>query len=104
LALVLYLALFVVIWRQLAAAQKLYAPGDALWQVTRFLRGFFAIWIFFSLFADFWLEIHLYLIAGLTMILLRRRFEEYPAQETETEAVPVSPTQHPLAPAPAPTG
>jgi hypothetical protein len=36
------------------------------------------------------------------MILLRRRFEEYPAQETE--AVPDNPTPRPLAPAPAPTG
>jgi hypothetical protein len=98
----LYLVLFVVMWRQLAAAQKLYAPGDVLWHVTRFLRGFFAIWIFFSLFADFWLEIHLYLIAGLTMLLLRRRFEEYPA--LETEPVPVPPTSGPLSPAPAPTG
>jgi hypothetical protein len=100
LALGLYLVLFVVIWRQLAAAQKLYAPGDALWHVTRFLRGFFAVWIFFSLFADFWLEIHLYLIAGLTMLLLRRRFEEYPA--LETEPVPAPPTSGPLATAPAP--
>ena len=102
LALGLYLVLFVVIWRQLAAAQKLYAPGDALWHVTRFLRGFFAIWIFFSLFADFWLEVHLYLIAGLAMLLLRRRFQEYPA--LETEPVPAPPTPRPLTPAPAPTG
>ena len=72
-----------------------------LWHVTRFLRGFFAIWIFFSLFADFWLEVHLYLIAGLTMLLLRRRFEEYPALETEPEPVR-PPTPHPLAAAPAP--
>ena len=97
----LYLVLFVIIWRQLAAAQKLYAPGDPLWHVTRFLRGFFAIWIFFSLFADFWLEVHLYLIAGLTMLLVRRRFDEYPA--LETESVPAPPTPRPLAAAPAPT-
>jgi hypothetical protein len=98
----LYLVLFVIIWRQLAAAQKLYAPGDALWHVARFLRGFFAIWIFFSLFADFWLEVHLYLIAGLAMLLLRRRFDEEPA--LETEPVPVPPAPPPLTPAPAPTG
>jgi len=102
LALGLYLILFFVVWRHLSAAQKLYPPGEALWHVTRFLRGFFAVWIFFSLFADFWLEIHLYLIAGLTMILLRRRFEEYPA--LETGPVPDPPTPRPLAPAPAPTG
>jgi len=101
-ALGLYLVLFVILWRQLAVAQKLYAPDDVLWHVTRFLRGFFAIWIFFSMFADFWLEIHLYLIAGLAMLLLRRRFEEYPT--SETEPVPVPPTPRPLAPAPAPTG
>ena len=62
--------------------------------------GFFAIWIFFSLFADFWLEIHLYLIAGLTMLLVRRRFEEYPAQEAEP--APAAPIPPPLTAAPSP--
>ena len=44
--------------------------------MTRFLRGFFFIWVFFSIFADFWLEVHLYLIAGLAMLLVRRRFDD----------------------------
>ncbi len=96
----LYLLLFVFIWRDLGRAQKLYAPTDSLWHVTRFLRGFFAIWLFFSLFADFWLEVHLYLIVGFTMLLARRRFDEYMA--AESEPLPASPTPRPLVTAPAP--
>ena len=94
----LYLVLFVLIWRDLGRAQKLYAPTDPLWHVTRFLRGFFIIWLFFSLFADFWLEVHLYLIVGFTMLLVRRRFDEYVVVESE----PIPPTSRPLTAAPAP--
>jgi len=100
LALALYLLLFVITWRQLTASQNLYSPDDPLWHVTRFLRGFFAIWIFFSLFADFWLEVHLYLICGLTMLLVRRRFDEYRNLEVEPESTPPAP--RPLVAAPAP--
>jgi hypothetical protein len=83
---ILYLVLFYSIWRDLRTAQRLYPQGDVLWHVTRFLRGFFFIWVFFSIFADFWLEVHLYLIAGLAMLLVRRGFdddaEEAPPAET----------------------
>lgn len=72
LTLCLYLILFVFLWRDLRRAQPLYRPDDELWHVTRFLRGFLGIWIFFSAFADFWLEPHLYLIAGLAMLLVHR--------------------------------
>ena len=96
----LYLLLFFFIWRDLRTAQKLYPTSDVLWHVTRFLRGFFAIWIFFSIFADFWLEPHLYLIAGFAMLLVRRRFEEYRGEEPV--AAGASPA--PLAAAPAPAG
>jgi O-Antigen ligase len=81
----LYLLLFYAIWRDLRTAQRLYPQDDVLWHVTRFLRGFFFIWVFFSIFADFWLEVHLYLIAGLTMLLVQRRFEDY-AEEAPAEA------------------
>ena len=84
----LYLILFYCIWHDLRQAQRLYPQGDVLWHVTRFLRGFFFIWVFFSIFADFWLEVHLYLIAGLAMLLVRRRFDDYveegpPAEEAD---------------------
>ncbi len=106
LTLTLYLILFFSIWRDLRRAQALYPPGDVLWHVTRFLRGFFFIWVFFSIFADFWLEVHLYLIAGLAMLLLRQRFDEYASAGTEpVEAGPVeatpAPRLHGAAPEPA---
>ena len=89
----LYLVLFYSIWRDLRTAQRLYPQGDVLWHVTRFLRGFFFIWVFFSIFADFWLEVHLYLIAGLAMLLVRRRFdddaEEAPAAASTRPPLPV---------------
>jgi hypothetical protein len=72
----LYLLLFYAIWRDLRKAQTLYPQADVLWHVTRFLRGFFFIWVFFSIFADFWLEVHLYLIAGLAMLLVQRRLDD----------------------------
>jgi O-antigen ligase len=100
LALGLYLVLFYFILRDLGRAQRLYAQSDALWHVTRFLRGFFIIWLFFSVFADFWLEVHLYLIVGMTMLLVRKRFDEYQAADQPSTAVP--PGARPLTPAPAP--
>jgi O-antigen ligase len=102
LALGLYLLLFYFILRDLSRAQRMYAPTDSLWHVTRFLRGFFIIWLFFSGFADFWLEVHLYLIVGVTMLLARKRFEEYQAMEEEPSLVPPGP--RPLTPVPAPAG
>jgi O-antigen ligase len=100
LALGLYLLLFWFVLRDLNRAQKLYMRTDALWHVTRFLRGFFVIWLFFSVFADFWLEMHLYLVVGLTMLLARRRFDEYAAMTEVPSSGPLAP--RPLTPAPSP--
>ena len=83
---VLYLvALLLRSGADLRHAQPLYPPSDVLWHVTRFLRGFFFIWVFFSIFADFWLEVHLYLIAGLAMLLVRRRFDDYAEEAAPQE-------------------
>ena len=84
----LYLILFYAIWRDLRTAQTLYPQDDVLWHVTRFLRGFFFIWVFFSIFADFWLEVHLYLIAGLAMLLVQRRFEDYAEEAPAAASTP----------------
>jgi len=100
LALGLYLLLFYFLLRDLSRAQRMYAQTDSLWHVTRFLRGFFVVWLFFSGFADFWLEVHLYLIVGMTMLLVRKRFEEYQAPEEQAALVPPGP--RPLTPVPAP--
>jgi hypothetical protein len=100
LSLVLYLILFAYIWRDLRRAQRFYPMGDPLWHMTRFLRGFFVIWIFFSMFADFWLEVHIYLIAGFTMLLVNRRLEAR-APVAVRSASPVPPPA-PAPPLPAP--
>ncbi len=71
LVLALYLTLLFVIWRDLRAALRYYSPDHQLWHVGWFLMGYLTIFLFFSMFADFWLEPHLYLMAGLS-ILLRR--------------------------------
>jgi len=76
----LYLLLFWFIWRDLQAAQRRYTRGEPLWHVTRFLRGLMGLFLFFSIFADFWLEPHLYLLAGLSMLLARRDLEEAPPE------------------------
>jgi O-antigen ligase len=79
----LYGVFFVFLWRDFRRAQALYPQSDELWHVTRFLRGFFMIYMFFSAFADFWLEVHLYLMAGLAMLLVHRLFAT-PAAEPES--------------------
>lgn len=85
----LYLMLLGFIWFELRAAQRRYTREDVLWHVTRFLRGFLLVFIFFSAFADFWLEPHLYLLAGLSMLLLRQRLDPDPAPRPAVAGSPV---------------
>jgi O-antigen ligase len=83
----LYLLLFCFIWRDLQRAQRRYTPGEPLWHVTRFLRGLMGLFLLFSVFADFWLEPHLYLLSGLSMLLARRDLE---GSMDEPERAPAS--------------
>jgi hypothetical protein len=89
----LYLILFVFIWRDLGAAQRRYPQDSPLWHITRFLRGFFGLFIFFSVFADFWLEPQLYLLAGLSMLLARRELEE---EQEDLEPAPAAAVATPV--------
>jgi hypothetical protein len=81
----LYLLVFYFIWRDLRRIHPLYPVGSDLWHVTRFLKCFLFTFVFFSAFADFWLEPHIYILAGTTMILLRR----FPAEVPEPEPAPI---------------
>jgi hypothetical protein len=83
----LYLVLFWFIWRDLQTAQRRYPPGHPLWHTTRFVRGLMGLFIFFSAFADFWLEPHLYLLAGMSMLLARRDLEEPEAAPEQAPAL-----------------
>jgi O-Antigen ligase len=88
----LYLALFLFLWRDLRRIQPLYSPDDEMWHVARFLRGFLFTFVFFSAFADFWLEPHLYILTGTTMILLRRLPYEAKAPEPMPSGALAAPT------------
>jgi hypothetical protein len=79
----LYLILFGSLWWDLRKTQPLYAVGSDLWHITRFLRGFLFTFVMFSAFADFWLEPHLYILTGTTMLLLRRFPYTLPEGEPE---------------------
>ena len=83
----LYLVLFFFIWRDLLKAQERYSPGHPLWHVTRFLKGYLMIFLFFSGFADFWLEPHLYLLAGLSILVKRLAPEEGGPPPVSTTAI-----------------
>ena len=88
LVLALYLLLFFFIWRDLRAAQQRFSRDDGLWHVTRFLKGYLMVFLFFSAFADFWLEPHLYLLAGLSILVRRLAAEEERPERESVEAVP----------------
>lgn len=66
-----YALLFFCIGREILMAHRGFSLDHPLWHVTRFLAGYLMIFIFFSAFADFWLEPHLYLLAGLAILIKR---------------------------------
>jgi hypothetical protein len=86
-AVFLYLLLFFFIGRDIRAAHRRFTQDHPLWHVTRFLTGYLIIFLFFSTFADFWLEPHLYLLAGLS-ILMKRLAMEADGAEPASSAVP----------------
>lgn len=71
-----YAVLFFFIGRDIRAAHRRFSQEHPLWHVTRFLTGYLVIFLFFSGFADFWLEPHLYLLAGLSMLVKRLATED----------------------------
>jgi O-antigen ligase len=89
LALCLYLLLFFFIWRDLQAAHRR-SSQDRLWHMSRFLMGYLLVFLFFSGFADFWLDPHLYLLAGLSMLVRRFATDEESARPV-TDAMVTSP-------------
>jgi hypothetical protein len=74
-ALSLYGLLFFFIGRDIRAAHRRFSQEHPLWHVTRFLTGYLLIFLLFSNFADFWLEPHLYLLAGLSILVKRLALE-----------------------------
>lgn len=68
-----YLLLFATLWQRLRRLrQTLHNTDPPLALLAGWLSFYLALFLFFSFFADVWLqEIHLYLIAGLTLVLQR---------------------------------
>jgi O-antigen ligase len=69
--LALYLALFWMLWRRLGRLRALYASDEDLPLFPNLLQVYLVLLLFFSFFADVWLDVHLFLlIAG--AILMER--------------------------------
>jgi hypothetical protein len=71
--LVPYLLLFWLIWKTLArtAAQAARLPAVRLEWLVAATRAIFLMFLVFSVFAEMWHEIYLYLIVGLSLVLAR---------------------------------
>ncbi len=83
--LVLYLALFGMLWRRLGRLRTPYATHEDLPLFPNLLRVYLLLVLFFSFFADVWLEVHVFLMIAAT-ILMERWLVARPA-----EAEPVAP-------------
>jgi O-antigen ligase len=70
--LVLYLLLFFALFKRLRLLRQELRTDPALLPIAEWLSFYLLLLLFFSFFADVWLEeVHLYLIAGLSIVLQR---------------------------------
>ena len=82
-ALALYVLLFALTWRDLRRARAAAAHDPELAALATALRTVLGLFLFFSLFADLWLNPLAYLLIGLT-IALRTQSEEALAAKRQT--------------------
>lgn len=66
-----YLLLFAITWRDLRRARAAVAHDPELAALATALRTVFGLFLFFSIFADLWLNPMTYLIIGMTLVLRR---------------------------------
>ena len=64
-----FLALFWAIWRRLGRLQEAYADHDVIPYFPHWLRVYIVLLLFFSFFADVWIEEHVFLLIGATILL-----------------------------------
>jgi O-antigen ligase len=69
--LTLYLTLFLMLWRRLRRLRPTYAARDDLPLLPNLLQVYLVLVLFFSFFADVWLEVHLFLMIGGTILMER---------------------------------
>ena len=68
-----FLALFYALWRRLGRLRAAYEHHDVIPYFPNWLRVYIIMLLFFSLFADVWLEEHVFLLVGATILLDRWR-------------------------------
>jgi O-antigen ligase len=71
LVLAAYLLLFRMIWRRLGRLRKIYGQRPDLPYFPHWLRVYMVLFVFFSFFADVWLEEHIFLIVAAVALLDR---------------------------------
>jgi O-antigen ligase len=69
----LYIALFVALWRRFGRLRRDYAAHADLPLFPNLLRVYMILILFFSFFADVWLEVHVFLLAASAALLRRWR-------------------------------
>jgi O-antigen ligase len=71
--LVAYVTLFVMLWRRLGRLREAYATREELPFFPHWLRVYMVLFLFFSAFADVWIEEHVFLFAASAILLERWR-------------------------------
>jgi O-antigen ligase len=67
--LVAFLTLFALLWRRLGRLRAAYARHDVIPNFPNWLRVYIVLLLFFSFFADAWIEEHVFLLVGATILL-----------------------------------
>jgi O-antigen ligase len=64
-----FLGLYYVLWRRLGRLREAYANHDVIPFFPNWLRVYIVLLLFFSFFADVWIEEHVFLLVGSTILL-----------------------------------
>ncbi len=64
-----FLALFYALWRRLGTLSTVYEHHDVIPHFPNWLRVYIVLLLFFSFFADVWIEEHVFLLVGSTILL-----------------------------------
>ncbi len=76
-ALFAYLALFALLWGRISRMRPHFEDHPILAGLPDWLRIYLILLLFFSMFADVWIEVHVYLIAAIAITLSRIAEDEY---------------------------